>query len=77
MLAASKQKPGTRVPVYDCRLPLGAILPRWCAVTHEKVERYMGRAVACVVAAFCAFCKAAADRAVDYGAFERELVMHM
>ena len=46
-------------------------------MTHEKVERYMGRAVACVVAAFCAFCKAAADRAVDYGAFERELVMHM
>ena len=37
----------------------------------------MGRAVAKVVKAFCAFVRDAAAHAVDYGAFERQLVMHM
>jgi hypothetical protein len=37
----------------------------------------MGRAVARVVTAFCAFTRAAAASRVDYNAFEQQLLMHM
>ena len=53
-----------------------ALMPP-CAVTAEKVERYMGRAVASVVKAFCEYVRRAAADAVDFSAFEGQLVMHM
>ena len=47
------------------------------AVSREKVDAYMGRAVARVVVAFCAYTRAAAATQVDFNAFEQQLVLHM
>jgi hypothetical protein len=46
-------------------------------VTTEKVERYMGRAVARVVKAFCEYARSAAAHTVDYTSFRERLVMHL
>ena len=46
-------------------------------MSREKVDAYMGRAVARVVVAFCAYTRAAAATQVDFNAFEQQLVLHM
>ena len=46
-------------------------------MSREKVDLYMGRAVARVVSAFCAYTRQAAAARVDYNAFEQQLLMHM